>query len=89
MAHTLKGVPKMARKPTSEATPSVPKYTGPPLRAAVSFDLTASEIEDLLDACANQGLMRLGMRIAERKSRLVANIRRMEKEAALLQVTSE
>lgn len=61
-----------------------PKYEGPPLRATVSFELTISEIEELMDACAAAGFARLGMRLAERKSRLVANVRRLEKEAAIL-----
>lgn len=68
-------------------TPSTPApvYTGPPLAANVSFELTNAELQQLIDLCAANALFSVGLKLAERKASLRANVRRMEKEAAALQ----
>lgn len=55
-----------------------------PFRASVSFEMTMDELNKLVDLCADNGLFRLGIMLAERKSRLKANVARVKKDAAAL-----
>lgn len=59
------------------------------VRANVSFDLTAEELESLIELCADNGLFRLGIRLAERKSRLLSNLSRMRKDLEALEIGAE
>lgn len=50
-------------------------------RAHVGLELSVEELDTLINLCADNNQFRLGLKLAERKSRLAANVSRAKKDA--------
>ncbi len=67
----------LKEKSAPDPTPFVPN---PDVRANVSVELRENELQTLINLCAANAEFAIGLQLAERKSNLRANCRRLDKE---------
>jgi hypothetical protein len=51
------------------------------VRAHVGIELSVEEMDTLIEMCGENGHFKLGLKLAEKKSRLASNVSRAKKDA--------